>query len=135
MNRQIKHVFYTDDDEDDHLVFSIALKEVNPNAQLHSFYNCGDIINYLKDESLPLPGIIFLDQNMPGNSGNECLQEIKRIARLERIPIVMYTTGGNPKLVGQALELGAYKYVIKPTFHKDIKENLSSLISECEDLP
>lgn len=135
MTRQINRVFYTDDDEDDHLVFSIALKEVNPAAQLHSFYNCSEIIDYLKDENMPLPDIIFLDQNMPGNSGNECLAEIKRLARLERIPIVMYTTGGNPKLVGNALELGAYKYVIKPTYHGEIKQNLSSIISECEDLP
>jgi PleD family two-component response regulator len=135
MTRSIKRVFNTDDDDDDHLVFSLALKEVNPSATLHSFYSCSEIITYLKDENMPLPDIIFLDQNMPGNSGNECLAEIKKLAHLERIPIVMYTTGGNPKLVGNALELGAYKYVIKPTFHGEIKQNLSSIITECEDLP
>jgi PleD family two-component response regulator len=135
MTREIKRVFYTDDDEDDHMIFALALKEVDPAAHLHSFLNCGEIINYLKDENMPLPDIIFLDQNMPGNSGNECLAEIKRIARMERIPVVMYTTGGNPNLVGNALELGAYKYVIKPTFHQDVKQNLSSIISECEKLP
>jgi len=134
MNRKINTVFYTDDDADDHLFFSLALNEVNPAANLHPFYRCEEILNYLSDESKSLPDIIFLDQNMPGNIGNECLQQIKKLARLQHIPVIMYTTGGNPKLVGQALELGAYKYVIKPQVHKEITENLAEILSGCEQL-
>jgi PleD family two-component response regulator len=132
MSRPINNVFYTDDNPDDHLVFSMALNDVKPSAILHSFYKCEEIIDYLKDDNKPLPDIIFLDQNMQGNRTNECLHEIKRIARSEHIPIIMYTTGGSDRLVGNALELGASKYVIKPVIHRDIKQNLASILCEYE---
>jgi response regulator RpfG family c-di-GMP phosphodiesterase len=134
MDSRINRVFYTDDDQDDHEMFSMALAEIKPAAVLHPFFNCSEIVDYLKDESKALPDIIFLDQNMPGNTGNECLREIKQIARAQNIPVVMYTTGGNPKLVGNALELGAYKYVLKPVYHKEIKSNLAEILAECEGL-
>lgn len=132
MSRPINHVFYTDDDEDDHLIFQEALKEAKPVATLHPFYNCKDIIDYLKDETKLFPDIIFLDQNMHGNRDNECLKEIKQIAKLQNIPVIMYTTGAHPHLVGNALELGAYKYVIKPNFLADTIKNLSEVLTECE---
>jgi len=135
MSHPINNIFYTDDDPDDHLIFSLALNEVKPAAALHSFYKCNEIIAYLKDENKPLPDIIFLDQNMHGNRDNECLQEIKRIARLEQIPVIMYTTGSRDDLVGKAIEVGAYKYIIKPIIHRDIRDSLAAVISELEQLP
>ena len=134
MSPQINHIFYTDDDPDDQDFFSMALAEVKPSAKLHAFHNCKQVLDYLKDESNPFPDIIFLDQNMHGNTNNECLKEIKKIARLEKIPVVIYTTGGKPELVAQALELGAYKYVLKPIRIDDVKNNIRTIISECEKL-
>jgi PleD family two-component response regulator len=134
MSRRIKHIFYLDDDVDDHLLFLLALQEVKPVASLHSFYNSQELLEYLKNEHHPRPDVIFLDQNMHGNRKNECLQEIGQLLNLRHIPVIMYATSGDPDLVGNALGLGIHSYVIKPILQRDIKENLALLISECEQL-
>ena len=132
MNNQINRIVYVDDDSDDHLIFSLAVLEIKPTAILHTFSRCDQAISYLKDETAPLPDIIFLDQYIHGNQNNECLQELKKTARLEQVPIVIYTTGGWSKLSENATELGAYKYVIKPFIPEDIKMNLASIFTEFE---
>ena len=39
-----------------------------------------------------LPSVIFLDCNMPGMSGKECLIEIRSNSKSRDIPVVMYST-------------------------------------------
>jgi DNA-binding NarL/FixJ family response regulator len=130
MNNRIKTIFYADDDEDDHLIFSLALKEIHPAATLHSFYSCIEIINYLKEDREPKPDIIFLDQNINGNQDNECLSEIRHLGAFSQVPVIMYTTGSRPGVAQQAMELGAHKYILKPVLHKEIEQNLASVFAE-----
>ncbi|MGC4038659.1 MAG: response regulator [Chitinophagaceae bacterium] len=134
MNNPIHHIVYTDDDRDDHNFFCAALNQVRPAAKLSPFYRCDDLLEYLKDQATELPDLIFLDQNMLGNRDNECLKEIKTILRVKDIPVILYTTGANPKLEGYALSLGASKYVVKPIYHNDIKENLDLILTGYEQI-
>ena len=129
MNPSINHICHTDDDPDDHLIFSTVLKEIFPEATLFPFYNCGELLQFLKEENTELPEIIFIDQNMPGNRGNECLQEIKQMARTCNIPVVLYSTSGEPKTIDKAIGLGAYKYIIKPSTFGETKVVISEILS------
>jgi CheY-like chemotaxis protein len=45
-----------------------------------------------KDERRALPEVIFLDWNMPGLSGEQCLKAIRKIQRLDNIPVIVFTT-------------------------------------------
>jgi len=57
------------------------------------------------------PDLILLDVNMPGRSGLEVCQEIRRTSD---IPIIMLTVRNTERDKVQALDAGADDYVVKP---------------------
>jgi len=132
MGHKINHVCFADDDPDDHLVFSTVMDELFPFIRLNSFYDCNALVKYLNDENNPLPDIIFLDYNMPGNDGNECLQLIKRTARFLHIPVIIYSTSDYNKLIDESYKKGAYKYIVKPNSFDGVKTTLTQTIYEYE---
>ncbi|MES1220464.1 MAG: response regulator, partial [Bacteroidota bacterium] len=92
MPKKVSHICFADDDADDHFIFSTVMSEQFPSIELTQFYHCDKLVGFLKDETQPLPDLIFLDYNMPGNDGNQCLQWIKRTARILDIPVIIYST-------------------------------------------
>src|SRR5437870_7151396 len=77
---KVKQIFYADDDENDHFFLTNTIEELFPSIVVKSFYYCEKLLEHLKDERNELPDIIFLDQNLPGMSGTECLRIIKASA-------------------------------------------------------
>ena len=59
-----------------------------------------------------VPNIVFLDENMPGLSGLETLQEIK--AGQPDIPVVMITKNEEEQIMEQAIGEKITDYLIKP---------------------
>ncbi len=104
-----------------------------PDIKLTQFYHCDKLAAYLNDESQPLPDLIFLDYNMPGNDGNQCLQWIKKTARLLNIPTIIYSTSSALVTIEQSYKYGAYKYLVKPSSFKEVKTTLEQVITEFED--
>lgn len=115
-------VLMADDDKDDQEIFKKALDETEIPTTLTTVDNGKELMENLKDESVPNPDIIFLDINMPGKNGKECLAEIKNDETLKEIPTVVYTTSTAPKDIEETYEAGANLYVPKPySFHGLIK--------------
>ena len=56
--------------------------------------------------------IVFLDENMPGMSGLETLQEIKRLH--PEVPVVMITKSEEEHIMEQAIGEKIADYLIKP---------------------
>ena len=129
MTPQIKQVLFVDDDPDDHLIFFSAMDEIFPSISITSFYDCDALMRHLNDLTKPLPDMIFLDYNMPGYDGSTCLKMIKKITRLLHIPVVLYSTSDNKKLIEEIYRHGAYKYLVKPDNIQKLKLELYSLIS------
>jgi CheY-like chemotaxis protein len=108
------------------------LKQAFANAQLDKdvrMVNDGvELLDYLnkrgkyKDADLPYPKVIMLDLNMPKKDGRECLKEIKANPKLNRIPIVIYSTSNNPDDISNSYELGASSYITKPYSYKELVE-------------
>jgi DNA-binding response OmpR family regulator len=126
----IKHICFADDDPDDQLIFLTIIKENFSSVHVDTFYHCNALITFLNNDQTPLPDMIFLDLNMPGNDGNACLQLLKATARLMNIPVVMYSTSAYEKDIVKSLKQGAYKYIVKPTSFKEIKERLEEVFFE-----
>ena len=59
-----------------------------------------------------VPDIVFLDENMPGMSGLETLQEIKRMQ--PTVPVVMITKNEEEHIMEQAIGEKIADYLIKP---------------------
>ena len=71
--------------------------------------NGEDALDILDDA---VPNIVFLDENMPGMTGLETLQEIKRLH--PEVPVVMITKSEEEHIMEQAIGEQIADYLIKP---------------------
>lgn len=60
------------------------------------------------------PDVVLLDVNMPGLSGYEVLDEIKRTPALANVPVIILTARQSAEDAVRGLELGAHDYLRKP---------------------
>jgi PleD family two-component response regulator len=104
-----------DDDLDDQEIFGMAVKDISGSIECH-FANDGWLaVQKLLMEDDFMPAYIFIDVNMPRMNGLNCLVEIKKIERLKKVPVYMYSTSADKKMVQVAKHLGAADFIIKQT--------------------
>jgi CheY-like chemotaxis protein len=122
----IRKVLLVDDDSDDLDLFEEAIRNIDKSIELRTSQNCKDIVTELKERKLS-PEIIFLDINMPGMDGWECLSLLKNDKELRQIPIVMYSTS-SVNIDGQkALKQGALGFLEKPSSFMMLKDFLAKV--------
>ena len=115
------NVLLVDDDGDDFLFFKKALDNQVFNTNLNRVANGNKLTDLLNDENMPIPDIVFLDVNMPGKNGYDCVIEMKESKRLDKIPIVMYSTCYQEFVADVLYNMGANFYIKKPVEFQDIK--------------
>lgn len=71
--------------------------------------NGEDALDHLSES---VPAIVFLDENMPGMTGLETLQEMKRLH--PEVPVVMITKSEEEHIMEQAIGEKIADYLIKP---------------------
>ena len=81
-----------DDDTDDGLFFMEAVKEISADATCLVLSSGENAVQFLSHDMGVLPDYIFLDINMPGMNGKECLVKLRSMRRLRNVPIVMFST-------------------------------------------
>ncbi len=74
-------------------------------------YNSAD--QFLSQASGLRPGCILLDVKMPGKSGLELFQELRRNQELQ-LPVIFLTGHGDIEMAVQALHEGAFDFLVKP---------------------
>ena len=60
------------------------------------------------------PELIMSDLNMPSLNGIELLQKVRFSGYLRMIPVIILSGDQNPEMKRRCLELGAFKYLLKP---------------------
>lgn len=114
-------ILLIDDDEDDFIVFKLAIAEISHSIQL--FYcNCADNVSQVIEQKRPQ--LIFLDINLPRINGIECLQELQSDPVGKTIPVIMYSSSELPRDLQLSFHAGASLYFLKPS---DIAKLVSSL--------
>ena len=121
-------VLLIDDDEDDREVFEIALNEIDPEINYCTAKNGREATLKLNSEQNFQPDFIFLDLNMPQMNGWECLDEIRKIPRLNQTPVIIYTTTFSGKDESLLLKKGASAFVTKPDDLQILVKILSEII-------
>lgn len=116
-----------DDDADDTMLFCEALAEIDPEIICYCAINGKQVLEILHNKELKKPYIIFLDINMPGMKGWECLSQLKGNEEIKHIPVIMYSTSSNQREVDIALKLGALSFLSKPNDFEELKEILKVL--------
>ena len=119
MNSKSVHtlkILLAEDDKDDRFLFGKALKELSFSVKLTTVTNGESLMEYLHKHKWNLPDILFLDINMPRKNGIDCLKEIKNDIRLEKMSVVIFSTGYDEKAANDLYNMGAHLYIRKPKF-------------------
>ncbi len=124
-----KIFFLVDDDIDDHEFFMDALKEIDPSIKCIPAMNGDEAMQKLKGWSGPLPDFIILDLNLPGMNGKKCLTEIKKSEALSDIPVVIYSTTSEKKIIEEMEAIGASYFITKPNKLSLLSNSLRHLLS------
>ena len=122
-----KKIFLVDDDVDDQLIFTEALKEIDESIECEIANNGRDALDQLKKRT-HFPDILFLDLNMPFMNGYECLSQLKSETQLASIPVVIFTTSNDPRDVEITHQLGANVFLSKPNEFNQLREKLERIL-------
>ena len=125
-----KTCFLVDDDIDDQEIFMAAVSEIDNSINCVSVDNCEEAIDTLKNQTDVLPDFIFLDLNMPRLNGRQCLAELKKIAHLKHIPVIIYSTSSLKKDIEETKQLGADMFLTKPSKFYDLCNVLTQVLSK-----
>jgi CheY-like chemotaxis protein len=122
-------ILLCDDDEDDRMFFSEAMKELKVVHILSVFENGMELMEYLHHPETLLPHILFLDINMPCKSGLECLNEIREHAKFKDLVIAIYSTSNSPEVIEQTFANGANIFLKKPSDFKILKKAIHHVLN------
>jgi CheY-like chemotaxis protein len=118
-----------DDDKDDCELFVEALSSLGIGNRYSCANNGLEAIEKLETNQA-IPDIIFLDINMPGMNGWECLGKLKSEAPYKDIPVIIYTTSSLSKDRILARNLGATCFLTKMYDFKKLKQMLEVVIEK-----
>lgn len=121
-------IFYTDDDEDDRMVFSDALRQVAADCTVAVQRNGDELLQLLKNPP-PHPSLLFLDLNMPVKNGYAVLKEIREKEGIADLPVVIFSTSNDAESVRTSQQLGANLYIPKPSTFSALKNALRYALS------
>ena len=121
-----KEILLIDDDTDELEVFTEALRSVDKNIQCSQARDLNEALEFLSYSS---PAYIFIDYNMPMVNGLECVAEIKKIEKLGRSRIILYSNYISEEINERAMSLGAYKCLKKPSMINVLIKNLKEILN------
>lgn len=108
-----------DNDEDFETVVEAARRAGI--ANLLRRVTCGDdclrMLRQSVQQRSPLPALVLLDLNTPGDDGRDALSQIKASEQLRAIPTVVLSTSSNPRDVDFCYANHANAYHAKPVSH------------------
>lgn len=124
---QASTLLLIDDDLDDQEIFELAVREINSAMRCVYASSGFEALDLLKNNPSFLPEYIFIDLNMPRMDGKKCLVEIRKIPRLNNVPIIIYSTADDERSILETREMGASKYIVKPTSLSALVDRLAEL--------
>jgi CheY-like chemotaxis protein len=130
MNHSPIRILLADDDEDDRLIFVVALKQIKQAVNVTTVNNGVELMDYLKEhEAKELPHILFLDLNMPLKGGLDCLKEIRSTRELKDLSVAIYSTSASEEDIENTFIQGANVYIKKPNDFTRLVSVLSEVIT------
>lgn len=127
-----RKVLLAEDDADDREIFHEIFSSMDGEAELVMVENGMEVIEILGVESGAgrLPDLIVLDQNMPKMTGKQTLEWLKGQAGFSEIPVIIFSTYSDDRLVRECTELGAAMVITKPCSFDEYEQMVNDFFSE-----
>ena len=119
-------ILLVEDDDDDRLFFTEAVREISTSHELFFAKDCLELFSML-DEADTFD-LIFLDINLPVMNGRECLQQIKSSDKYKNVPVIIFTGSHAQSDVDFVYEHGAHYHVVKPYAHINYLASLKMVL-------
>lgn len=127
-----RYVLLAEDDIDDQEFLVEALKELDPELQVHITDSGEKAIAYLQAVApADLPSLIILDYNLPKINGQQILSFLKKEERYKEVTKLVWSTSNAPHYVQCCLDEGAKAYLVKPTDLNGIKKVAATMLAYC----
>ena len=125
-----KRILIADDDLDDQEILIEVLNQMDPSLEIVTAVNGGLVLDYLAERgAAEFPDLVVLDYKMPIMSGVEVLEHLREDERYAAIPMVVWSTSGQPEHRMRCLEAGARQYFIKPSSLQELRTIAGQLLA------
>lgn len=122
-------LLYIEDEETDVMLMRLGLQKARIPDPLITVADGEEAIAYLSGtghysdrQRYPIPSLVFLDLNLPRLAGMKVLEWIRQQPQYANLPVVIYTSSGQPADRDKARHLGANDYLVKPSLIDTIAE-------------
>ena len=122
-----KSILIVDDSELDRKIVAKMLS--NANYRLLFAENGNRALDMVREHN---PHLILLDGIMPGLSGTEVCQILKKDKDLKHIPIIFLTGKDSPTYIVNCYNIGAEQYLNKPINAKELISQIEVTLKEFE---
>ena len=128
-------ILVVEDSPDDCEILEDAVKSARIANPIHFVEDGADAVDYLEGngpfadrEKYPMPGLVFLDINLPKLNGLQVLERIRAAEETRNLPVVMLTVSNSDEDVLRSYELETVVYIQKPV----TPENLTAVVQSLE---
>lgn len=125
----MQKIIFCDDDPDNVSLFKEATEEIQSSIAVKFAENGKVLMDKLKNyKNTELPQIVFLDLNVHGKTGAECLMEIGKNKNLRNLSVIIMSTNYDQEIVDILYEKGASYFLKKPTSFEILKKRIQTAI-------
>ncbi len=104
------YIYIIEDEESISKLICLYLTKSNMNTK--PFYNAEDALEQIKSDKLP--DLIILDLNLPGMSGFDFLEELKKVFPTNMPTVIILSARDTDEDIIQGLGFGADEFITKP---------------------
>jgi len=129
-NAHLKRIVcLTDDDEDDRMLLHEALLALGGPLEILELSSAAQLIAQFSGSDGGFADYVFLDINMPGMDGLQCLEKVRNLGTTQT-RIIIYTAESSRESMQRAFSLGADFYAVKPNRFEDLKDLVKRAFSK-----
>jgi len=122
-----KTILLVEDNPDDELLAVRALHRNKLANEIAVVRDGREALDYLLDESRPLPALVLLDWKLPKLSGLEVLQKLRATERTTLLPVVILTTSQEEQDLLDGYRSGCNSFIRKPVDFVQFTEAMRQL--------
>lgn len=122
-----KTILLIEDNPDDEALAVRALQRNHILNEIAVVRDGREALDYLLDESKPLPALVLLDWKLPKVSGLEVLQTLRATDRTALLPVVILTTSQEEQDLLDGYRSGCNSFIRKPVDFAQFSEAMRQL--------